>query len=484
MTILDTSWTFDLTDFDNVWKFVVQLGLLLIALLLGNLLRRVIPFLRKAFIPSALLGGLLLFILNIILKYAAGYTLIDNRIMQIITYHGLGIGFIAMSLKIVDKKEKAPMLKVWQNGALTGGTYMLQAVFGMLTGLIFFWAGSGLYYDAGVILPLGFGQGPGNALAWDINFTALTHTESWEGTVFNGQGSFGLTIASIGFVVASIVGVIYINIMKHRKEIPERTSSIGERPVEVFEGKNEIEDSESVDKTSIQIALVAMAYAISFGIMVFFAKLTDWTGVKLFNSVAWGFNFIWGVIAATIIRVILKALEKKKIVKRRYVNNYQMDRISGFAFDLMIIAGVAAIDVEVVGEYIWVILALSIVGTIITYIYLRFITKLCFKGYNHESFLVNFGTLTGTASNGMILLREVDPNYETPVANIFTLSQLPAMIFVAPLLLLLNLSANSLKGCYIALGIFAALLIVYTLFLVLTGKGILFSGKKRKEKAK
>ena len=484
MVILDSSWTFDLTDFDNVWKFVVQLGLLLLALLLGNVIRRVVPFLRKAFIPSALLGGLILFILNIILKYTADYELVDNRIMQIITYHCLGIGFIAMSLKIVDKKEKAPMLQVWQNGALTGGTYMLQAVFGMLTGLIFFWAGSGLYYDAGVILPLGFGQGPGNALTWDVNFTALTHAEDWTGTVFNGQGSFGLTIASIGFVVASVVGVIYINIMKHRKEIPERVSSMGERPVEIFEGKNEIEDSESVDKTSIQIALVALAYAISFGIMVFFAKLTDWTGVKLFNSVAWGFNFIWGVIAATIIRVIMKALEKKKIVKRRYVNNYQMDRISGFAFDMMIIAGVAAIDVEVVGEYIWVIIALSIVGTIVTYVYLRFLTKLCFKGYNHESFLVNFGTLTGTASNGMILLREVDPNYETPVANIFTLSQLPAMIFVAPLLLLLNLSANSLKGCYIALGIFTALLIVYTLFLVLTGKGIIFSGKKKKEKAK
>ncbi len=28
-----------------------------------------------------------------------------------------------------------------------------------------------------------------------------------------------------------------------------------------------------------------------------------------------------------------------------------------------------------------------------------------------------FGMLTGTASRGMILLREIDPNYETPAAN-------------------------------------------------------------------
>lgn len=480
MSILESAgWSFDLTQFDTVWKFVTQIGLLLLALLLGNLIRRVVPFLRKAFIPSALLGGLLLFILNLILKAAAGYELLDARIMQIITYHCLAIGFIAMSLKMVEKK-KAGGLKVWQNGALTGGTYMVQAVFGMLTGLLFFWIGGKLYYDTGIILPLGFGQGPGNALTWDINFTEMTNAAGWTGPVFNGQGSFGLTIASIGFVIASIVGVIYINIFKHKKQIPERGVTIGERPVEVFEGKNEIEDSESVDKASIQIALVAVGYAVSFGIMVFFAKLTDWTGVALFNSVAWGFNFIWGVIAATIMRVIMRALEKKQIVKRRYVNNYQMDRISGFAFDMMIIAGVAAIDIKVVREYAWVILALCVVGTIVSYVYIRLMTKTVFKGYHHEAFLVNFGTLTGTASNGMILLREVDPNYATPVSNIFTLSQLPAMIFVAPLLLLLNMSANSLKGCYIALAIFFVLGVIYTLFLVLSAKGV-FSRKKKAE---
>ena len=93
--------------------------------------------------------------------------------------------------------------------------------------------------------------------------------------------------------------------------------------------------------------------------MFFFAKLTDWTGVKLFNDVAWGFNFIWGIISATLIKVVVKFFYKKKVVKRKYINNYQMDRISGFAFDLMIIAGVAAIDIDVVSQYAWFIVALA-----------------------------------------------------------------------------------------------------------------------------
>ena len=461
-------WKFDLSQYDSVWKLVVNVGLLLIALLLGNALRRSVPYMRKAFIPSALIGGLMLFIINVLCTQFAGVRIVDKRIMQIITYHALGIGFIGMTLKTVEKARQKQGLKVVQNGLLTGGTYMLQAVVGLIITLIFYWAGSGLFYDSGVILPLGYGQGPGNALTWDLNFTALTHEADYAGaSVFEGEGSFGLTIASVGFIVASIVGVIYINVFKSKGQINPRVAIL-ERKVTDFEENNEIEDSESVDKTTIQMALVSLAYAMSFGIMFLFSKLTDWTSVKLFNDVAWGFNFIWGVISATLIKAILKFFEKRNIVRTRYINNYQMDRISGFAFDMMIIAGVTAIDINVIKKYALVIIILCLVGAVVTFFYVYFMCKKCFGPYAHEAFLLNFGTLTGTASNGMILLREIDPNFETPIGNIYILSQFPAMVAVAPLLLLLNMGAKSVAGCLITLGIFAALFASYTLVMVIT----------------
>ncbi|MBO7378061.1 MAG: hypothetical protein J6U35_04210 [Clostridia bacterium] len=463
-------WKFDLSQYDSVWKLVVNVGLLLIALLAGNALRRSVPFMRKAFIPSALIGGLILFLINLLCNQAFGFHLVDKRIMQIITYHALGIGFIGMTLKTVEKSKQKHGLKVVQNGLLTGGTYMLQAVVGLLITLVFYWAGSGLFYDSGVILPLGYGQGPGNALTWDLNFTALTHEPEFTlPAVFDGVGSFGLTIASVGFIVASVVGVIYINIFKSKGQINPRVAVL-ERKVADFEGNNEIEDSESVDKTTIQMALVALAYAMSFGIMFFFSKLTDWTGVKLFNDVAWGFNFIWGVVTATLIKAILRFFEKRNVVRARYINNYQMDRISGFAFDMMIIAGVAAIDIAVVAKYVWVIIILCLVGAIVTFFYVYLMCKKCFGPYSHEAFLLNFGTLTGTASNGMILLREIDPNFETPIGNIYILSQFPAMVAVAPLLLLLNMGAKSLNGCLITLAVFAALFVAYTIVMLVTLK--------------
>ena len=479
---LELEWTFDLSAFDSVWFFLIQILFLLSALLIANTLRRCIKPLRRAFIPSALIGGLILFILNILFEYVFHVSLydgvkgiIDKRVMQIITYHALAIGFIASTLKFAVNEKRVPFLKSIQNGAITGGTYMLQASLGIVISIVFFAIGGKLFYDAGVLLPLGFGQGPGNALAWDMNFSRMFDANGNQ--LFTGEGSVGLTIASVGFLVASIVGVIYMNIYRRKGEIVHKDITI-ERKVEDFEVRSEIEDSESVDKFSIQIAIVGICYGMAFLIMVFFAKLSDWTGVKLFNSVAWGFNFIWGVIAANIVKILLNQLRKRKMMKKKYVNNYQMDRISGFAFDLMIIAGVAAIDVEKVGEYIWFIIILCVVGAIATVIYVRLMTKMVFKDYQHEAFLVNFGTLTGTASNGMIFLREIDPANETPMSSIFIVSQLPAMLFVAPLLLLLNLSASSPTKCYIALGIFFFLFLAYTAFLILSAKGVF----KRKAK--
>ena len=99
------------------------------------------------------------------------------------------------------------------------------------------------------------------------------------------------------------------------------------------------------------------------------------------------------------------------------------------------------------------------------YVYIRLVAKECFKGFEHEFFLMSFGTLTGTASNGMILMKEIDPSLQTPTSSLYILSNFPAMVMIAPLLLLLNFAGQSLLNAIIALAIFLVLWIVYTMFL-------------------
>lgn len=142
-----------------------------------------------------------------------------------------------------------------------------------------------------------------------------------------------------------------------------------------------------------------------------------------------------------------------------------MDRISGFAFDIMIVAGVAAIEINDIKDYIFPIIILSILGAILTYAYIRKASQECFPGFEHEMFLMSYGTLTGTASNGVILMKEIDPNLRTPTSSLYILSNFPAMVMIAPLLLLLGFAGKSLTNAIIACAIFFTLWLIYTIFL-------------------
>ena len=451
------NWDFTMANYNAVWSFMVQLGLLLIFLMLGNVLRRTIPLFRKLLIPSALLGGTLLLIINFICKQF-NFQLVDNRLMQVITYHCLAIGFAAMSLKTEKSNHKTNKEQVVEFGALQGGSYMLQAFVGLGITIILFlvtqYGDNIISYICGLILPLAFGQGPGNALSWDINFTNNPATQ------FAGNGSFGLSLASIGFVVASIFGVLYINIHKKCGSLVVREGKAKDNTIEKNTEDLEIPDNESVDKFTIQAGFVAVAYALAFGFMYLLGIISDFT-----NSIAWGFNFLWASLAAMLIKFIVKKLRKRKLMNRVYINNYQMDRISGFAFDLMIVAGVAAIEINDIKNYIIPIIILSIIGTIVTFIYIRKVAKECFKGFEHEFFLMSFGTMTGTASNGMILMKEIDPELKTPTSSLYILSNFPAMVMIAPLLFLLGFAGNSLTNAIIACAIFFVLWFIYTIYL-------------------
>ncbi len=454
-----SGWDFTLANYDAVWGFLVQLGLLLLFLMVGNILRRTIPLFRKCLIPSALLGGALLLVVDIGAKQLLDFTLVDNRLMQVITYHCLAIGFAAMTLKTEKSTHKTNKAQVVEFGALQGGCYMLQAFVGLGITLVLFlltqYGDQVVSYVCGLILPLAYGQGPGNALSWDINFTNTPAAQ------FAGNGSFGLSLASIGFVVASVLGVLYINIHKKRGTLKVRSARPeGDAVDQTNPGGNEIPDNESVDKFTLQMGFVALAYALSFGFMCLLGALSDFT-----NSIAWGFNFLWASLAAMLIKFVVGHLRRNKLMHRGYINNYQMDRISGFAFDLMIVAGVAAIEINDIKNYILPVVILSVAGALITYIYVRKVSKECFKGFEHEMFLMCFGTLTGTASNGMILTKEIDPGLRTPTSSLYILSNFPAMVMIAPLLFLLGFAGGSFTNTIIACGVFFLLWMVYTTYL-------------------
>ena len=137
--------------------------------------------------------------------------------------------------------------------------------------------------------------------------------------------------------------------------------------------------------------------------------ITTVINVPAFTGLIWGFNFIFGMLFAILFRVIIAKLRKSKLMKRKYTNEYMLNRITGVVFDYMIVASIMAIDIEMLSSVdLWVTLAiLSTVVGFLTYFYLKFVIKRVYPEYEHEAFAALFGNLTGTASNGIALLKEV-----------------------------------------------------------------------------
>ncbi|MDE6598038.1 MAG: hypothetical protein K2K60_05320, partial [Clostridia bacterium] len=67
--------------------------------------------------------------------------------------------------------------------------------------------------------------------------------------------------------------------------------------------------------------------------------------------------------------------------------------------------------------------------------------------------LAMFGMLTGTASTGMILLREIDGSYKSPASENLVFQNLPAMVLGVPLMFLAEYAAKGMIESCITLAI-------------------------------
>ena len=117
-----------------------------------------------------------------------------------------------------------------------------------------------------------------------------------------------------------------------------------------------------------------------------------------------------------------------------------MTRASNFFFDLMVVAGVAAIRLDILENFWGIILILGVVGAVASFIYNRIIAKSLFRDYYEEQFLMMYGMLTGTASTGIILLREIDGNFKTPASDNMVYQNFPAIVFGFPMMFLATLA--------------------------------------------
>lgn len=367
----------------NVWSLIMLVGVLFLSMIIAHMLKKNIPFLNKSLIPASVLGGLIVLVFTTIYRIISGesffnleifsitsyikdangevvdtnVTVTGNAVLEIITYHCLAIGFICMGLRSSKKnKDKKRTTEIINTGVTTVSTYLIQVIFGLIITMVATNFVKGLIPASGVILAFGYGQGTGQALNYGTIYT--------EYGLENGA-QFGLAVAALGFLSASIGGVICLNVLKKKGKIFASNAEENEKlELNHYQGNNEIPVNSSIDKLTIQLAIVIGVYMVAYLVMYLLGNVVG--GLK---STIYGFNFLFGTLIAVVFKMILNFLKKKKVVKKEYINDFMMNRIGGVAFDVMIVAGIAAIDLNNIINYWYVLLIMGVVGAVITYIY-------------------------------------------------------------------------------------------------------------------
>ncbi len=453
------------------WHIFVNLGILSLALLVATLLRARIKFFQKYLIPNALTAGFIALPLYNFVLPNVGLSSIQ---LGEITYHFLGLSFIALGLRIPPKSGKRGAA-VFQTSIGIISQLVVQAILGFgITLILIYTFMPDLFHTFGFMLPLGFAEGPGQA--YSIG-------EAWSAYGIEGAGNIGLTFAALGFLLCCFGGIFLINhALKHdwisEKELRHmharetRTGIIpkeSKRPV----GASLTTQTDAIDSIPLHMALVLTSY--------FFAWLTLKGVTHLLNMLGqaghelavnlWGLHFIFAVVMGLLVRQILKAMKCEHVV-----DNATMTRISGMSVDIMVTSAIAAISIALVTKFWLPIMLIAGIGSVATFFGSIWFCSRLFSDHRFLRTLFIFGVSTGTLSTGLALLRAVDPEFESPVAVDYTYASGITFLMVIPLILIINLPLQTYKTgdmvySWIALGIMGVyLLFSLVSYLIITRK--------------
>ncbi len=415
--------------FDSLLVF----GFLSILLLSGTLIRAKVLFVQRYLFPSCLIGGVIGSIL-----VNTDLVKIGSTQLETFAFHLFNLSFISIGLTRDTNTQQSSARKgnifkgnifkgsVWM--ALTQGiTFPIQAIIGGLTVLVFAFFGTDLFATFGFLAPLGFNEGPGQALSFG---------KVWEGVGFDHAVTIGLTFAAVGFIFAFFIGVPLAN-WGLRKGLA--TGGQKSLPKEFLRGlrpqNSEPESagqlnlhSSNIDSMAFQTAVVGLVYLLTYFAVDSLGKLAGGDVAKML----WGFFFFFGLAISILVRWIMDRLNF----------GYLLDpglqkRITGWSVDYLIVATIPAIQLAIVWKFILPIAFISITNGVLTLLVVVYLGRRLLSE-NLERMVSIFGTVTGTATCGLLLLRIVDPEFKTSAVIELALMNLLVLPILFPCMMLVN----------------------------------------------
>ncbi len=440
------AWTLDATAVE----LMADAGILGAAMLVATVLRRYVPILQKYLIPNALVAGAIGMILG---PELVGLVPISIERMGSYVYHLLALTFICVGLRSTPGKRS---FAAFHLGFMQIMCMLLQAMIGLsIMLLIYYLVDSTVSPAAGMLLTLGFGMGPG--VAYSIG-------DSWSAFGFAEGGAVGLSLAAVGFLIAYVVGVAIVH--RHGRAtgsaLPKSVRT-GVRTSEERTVAGHLTLSPAaIEPLAFHLAMVAAIYGMTYLAVSGLTMGLEAAGLARETPIVWSFHFILANLLALSVRRMITVLGGTGIL-----DDGLLDRLTGVMADYLIAASIMAISLGIAWRYALPIVLMAAAGTVVTYAALTFTSTRIFRQYRFERFIGIFGEMTGTLTSGLALIRILDPEYKSPVAQDLVLSSGVALALGFPLLVLINLPFTAFAGRTEGFLVLFALLAAYFMLTML-----------------
>jgi len=400
-------------------------------LLLGKIIRVKIKVLQNLFLPSSIIGGFIALLLgpqvlgklmNVFVAddhFLASGIMTDTIVNVWAELPGLMINVVFASLFLGAVIPK--MSQIWTYGgpqlALGWAIGWGQYVIGLLLVIFILTPFFDIPPIAGALIEVAFEGGHGTAAGMASTFEELGFAEAFD---------LAIGLATVGVLSGVIFGIILINWAVRRKhtkviEDVEGFSALRKRGVMEYQNREPAAQMttrpESIEPLSFHLSLVMIAILIGWMIL---------QGLIGIEAITIGSSFMEyiplfpvAMLGGIILQLIFSKKDKYNLVDRRMIN-----RIQGLALDILILSAIGTVSLDVIGEYLVPFLLLAIAGiswNLFSFIYLapRIIPE-----YWFERGIGDFGQSMGVTATGLLLMRVVDPDNESPAFEAFGYKQL------------------------------------------------------------
>lgn len=379
------------------FSLLIDVGWISVLMVIGNVLRRTIPWFQKLLLPSPIIGGLLGILLG---PEGLGWIGFSDHLGDYTTILIAAV-FASMPFSMIfDRSVRSGAKTMW---SYTTGMFLLQWGIFIVLGYVLFKPVWGTEEWFGMMLPTGFVGGFGTAAAVGSSLDAA----GADGVA----SSLGFTSATVGTLAAIVGGVIFANwgIRSGRAvDVPAelskemRTGYIADDEARPSIGRATTNPS-SIEAVTLHVGVIALCIMVAYYLNQLITHFFPAVSVPLFAM---------SFVVAIVFKVAMNAFGGRDLIDRDTVNS-----ISGGATDYLIAFGIASIIPAAIADYLVPLIVLFVLGTAWCTAYFFIASPIYFGKQWLERGLFSWGWNTAAVATGIALLKIVDPNMKSGTLN-------------------------------------------------------------------